>query len=61
MNRPLLVAETVPVRGYHDVYRRDEVNYCPACGRSHWYVGRIGGESGFCGTAVPFAADRAAA
>jgi len=40
-------------RGYMVNYRPDEVNYCPGCGRSHWYVGRLSAECGFCGTAVP--------
>jgi hypothetical protein len=42
-------------RGYHVVYREDEVNHCPGCGRSHWYVGRLSAECGFCGTALPLA------
>lgn len=41
------------VRGYHAVYRPDEVNHCPGCGRSHWIVGRLLAECGFCATAVP--------
>jgi hypothetical protein len=40
-------------RGYHVVYRENEVNRCPGCGRSHWYVGRLSAECGFCGTALP--------
>jgi len=40
-------------RGYHVVYREREVNRCPSCGRSHWYVGRLTAECGFCGTALP--------
>lgn len=40
-------------RGYHVVYRGGEVNRCPGCGRSHWYVGRLSAECGFCGTALP--------
>ena len=40
-------------RGYHVVYRENEVNHCPGCGRSHWYVGRVSAECGFCGTALP--------
>ena len=39
-------------RGFHVVYRRDEVNHCPGCGRTHWYVGRLSAECGFCGTAL---------
>lgn len=41
------------VRGYHVVYREKEVNHCPGCGRSHWFVGRVSAECGFCGTALP--------
>jgi hypothetical protein len=40
-------------RGYHVVYRVNEVNHCPGCGRSHWYVGRLSAECGFCATALP--------
>ena len=42
-------------RGYHAVYRRNETNHCPGCGRTHWYVGRVSAECGFCGTALPLA------
>ena len=41
------------MRGYHAVYRENEVNHCPGCGRTHWYVGRILAECGFCATALP--------
>ena len=40
-------------RGYHVAYREDQVNHCPGCGRSHWYIGRLSAECGFCGTALP--------
>jgi hypothetical protein len=40
-------------RGYHVVYRPNETNHCPGCGRSHWYVGRFSAECGFCATALP--------
>lgn len=40
-------------RGYHAVYRENEVNHCPGCGRTHWYVGRTLAECGFCATAMP--------
>ena len=43
------------VRGYHVVYREDKVNHCPGCGRTHWYVGRLMAECGFCATALPLA------
>ena len=38
-------------RGHHVVYRANESNRCPGCGRAQWYVGRITAECGFCGTA----------
>lgn len=40
-------------RGYHAVYRESEVNHCPGCGRTHWYLGRMLAECAFCGTALP--------
>ena len=40
-------------RGYHAVYRENEVNHCPGCGRTHWLVGRTLAECGFCATALP--------
>ena len=40
-------------RGYHAVYRENQVNHCPGCGRTHWYVGRTLAECGFCATAMP--------
>jgi hypothetical protein len=43
------------LRGYHAAYRENQVNHCPGCGRSHWYVGRMSAECGFCGTALPLA------
>lgn len=42
-------------RGYHAVYREHEVNHCPGCGRTQWYVGRVLAECGFCATALPLA------
>jgi hypothetical protein len=41
------------MRGYHAVYRENEVNHCPGCGRTHWYLGRMLAECAFCGTALP--------
>ena len=40
-------------RGYHIVYRDQEVNHCPGCGRTHWYIGRSMAECAFCTTALP--------
>lgn len=48
-------AAALAKRGHHIVYRANEANHCPGCGRSHWYVGRMSAECGFCGTAVPLA------
>jgi hypothetical protein len=42
-------------RGYCVMYRENQVNHCPGCGRTHWYVGRISAECGFCSTALPLA------
>ena len=42
-------------RGHHIVYRANQANHCPGCGRSQWYIGRVSAECGFCGTAVPLA------
>lgn len=39
-------------RGFHAVYHPGEINRCPSCGRTHWYVGRLSAECGFCGTAL---------
>lgn len=41
------------LRGYSVAYRENEVNHCPGCGRTHWYVGRVSAECGFCATALP--------
>ncbi len=43
------------MRGYSILYRENEVNHCPGCGRTHWYIGRLFAECGFCSTAVPLA------
>lgn len=40
-------------RGYHAVYHEGEVNRCPGCGRSNWFIGRQLAECAFCTTALP--------
>lgn len=40
-------------RGYHIVYREEQVNHCPGCGHTHWYIGRLMAECAFCSTALP--------
>ncbi|HKT16211.1 MAG TPA: PilZ domain-containing protein [Allosphingosinicella sp.] len=42
-------------RGHHVVYRANETNRCPGCGRANWYVGRVTAECNFCGTAIALA------
>ena len=51
-------AASLAKRGHHIVYRVNESNHCPGCGRTHWYIGRVSAECGFCGTAVPLAEAR---
>ena len=48
-------AAALAKRGHHIVYRANETNHCPGCGRSQWYIGRVSAECGFCGTAVALA------
>ena len=43
------------VRGLLPLYHPGETNRCPGCGRSHWYVGRLSAECGFCSTAIALA------
>jgi hypothetical protein len=40
-------------RGYHAVYRENQTNHCPGCGRTHWLIGRVTAECAFCSTAMP--------
>ena len=42
-------------RGLRGLYRQDEINHCPGCGRTHWLIGRFSAECGVCATAVPLA------
>jgi hypothetical protein len=42
-------------RGHHVVYRAQETNRCPGCGRAQWHVGRATAECAFCETAIPLA------
>lgn len=45
----------ISVRGHHVVYRANQTNRCPGCGRAQWYIGRMTAECGFCHTGVPLA------
>lgn len=40
-------------RGYSAIYRENETNRCPGCGRTHWIIGRVTAECAFCTTALP--------
>ncbi len=40
-------------RGYQVLFRAEELNYCPGCGGTNWYIGRVTAECGRCGTALP--------
>ncbi len=44
---------TVEGRGFSLSYWRDQINRCPGCGKSHWYIGTAMAECGFCATALP--------
>jgi hypothetical protein len=46
---------TPELRGYSIVYRDNETNHCPGCGRTHWWIGRTSAQCGFCDTALPLA------
>lgn len=46
------VTTTLPLTLYKLTYRLNQVNHCPGCGRTHWYIGRVSAECGFCGTAI---------
>lgn len=41
------------LHGYLPVYADGQVNRCPGCWRSQWYIGRSTAECAFCGTALP--------
>ena len=55
LGRPVPLTARPLERGYSVVYREDETNHCPGCGRTHWYVGRLMAECAFCATALPLA------
>jgi hypothetical protein len=42
--------------GFAPLYHSDVVNHCPACGHTHWLIGRTTAECAFCDTALPLAA-----
>lgn len=42
-------------RGTAQLFHDGETNRCPACGRSHWWMGRSTAECAFCAAAIPLA------
>jgi hypothetical protein len=50
-----------PEQRYVILYRPNVPNFCPGCGRSHWYVGRVSAECAFCRTALDLEESRRAA
>lgn len=46
------MAHDPALRGNHAVYRENEVNHCPGCGRTQWIIGRVMAECAFCSTAI---------
>ena len=51
--RPTRVPPALANRGYSPIYRNDEVNCCPGCGRSQWFIGLSTAECAYCATALP--------
>lgn len=51
-----LTPKTQLRRGFTALYHNDVVNHCPACGHTHWHIGRQVAECAFCETALPLAA-----
>lgn len=41
------------------LYYLGRENLCPGCGRSHWTVGRVTAECGFCKTVLPLSTNGA--
>lgn len=40
-------------RGLLIIYKENETNHCPGCGRCQWIIGRLTAECAFCSTAIP--------
>lgn len=40
---------------YSVLYHADEVNHCPGCGGTQWFVGRTTAQCARCDTALPLA------
>lgn len=48
-------AHARPQAGYVLMYRPGHRNFCPACGQSHWYLGRHTAECAWCAAALSIA------
>ena len=44
--------EPLSQHGYMPLYHSGEVNHCPGCLHSHWFIGRSSAECAFCGTTL---------
>lgn len=49
---PVFVAGIV---GRQQTYWSGNVNHCPGCGRTSWFIGRFSAECSFCRTALALA------
>ena len=54
-----IASKNVTRRSFAQLYHSDTVNHCPACGHTHWTIGRSTAECAFCETALPLAASSA--
>jgi hypothetical protein len=43
---------TLTQRGYVILYRHGQVNHCPACSKTHWWIGNRSAQCAFCDTAL---------
>lgn len=48
-------SETARSFGYAPLYYPDQVNHCPGCSGTSWYLGRFSAECAKCHTALPLA------
>lgn len=54
---PATLADRLAARAYRPTYRPGDVNRCPGCGQSQWFVGRTNAECAFCEAILPIAND----
>lgn len=46
-------ATIIARRRLTQMYHSNVINHCPACGHTHWTIGRSTAECAFCETALP--------